>query len=258
MSRNFELLQQVGRDSMMNSTDVPAVEPEYSPPGPFVCHQAKAVNLPQMGEQSREQVAKLVRQLFHSPGAGRVVVVAGIDPGNGGTWVSLQCARVLAEQTSGAVCLIDGNLRNPALHDYFEVSSHHGLTDLIREGGSFGEYVHRIEGTRNLWLLSCGTNEGKYGPGSLLNAPVLRARMQELRAAFEYVVVDAPSPTLCGDCSVLGQAADGVLLVIAEQDTRKESARNAIAELNRANVRVLGAVLNKRTFPIPQRIYDRL
>lgn len=253
MSRIFELLQQVGRDSIL---DVAAAEPQHSPIGPFVCDQATTASLPQIAEQSREQVAKLVQQLFHSPDGGRVVVVAGIDPGNGGTWVSLQCARVLAEQTSGAVCLIDGNLRNPALHDHFGISNHHGFTDLIRKGGSFGEYVHRITG--NLWLLSCGFKEGEDGPGVLLNRPVLRARMQELRTAFQYVVVDAPSPTLGGDCAVLGQVADGVLLVIAEQDTRKESARNAVAELNRANVRVLGAVLNKRTFPIPQRIYDRL
>lgn len=258
MSRNFELLQQIGRDSILASTDVAAAEPEHSPPGPFVCDQVNATNLPQMAEQSREQVAKLVHQLFHSPGGSRVVVVAGIDPGNGGTWVSLQCARVLAEQTSGAVCLIDGNLRNPALHDHFGISNHHGFTDLIREGGSFGEYVHRIEGTRSLWLLSCGSKRPEDKAGLLLNSPVLRSRMQELRTAFQYVVVDAPSPTLGGDCAVLGQAADGVLLVFAEQDTRKESARNAVAELNRANVRVLGAVLNKRTFPIPQRIYDRL
>lgn len=258
MSRIFELLQQVGRDSILASPDVAAAEPQHSPVGPFVYDQGTAANLPQMAEQSREQVVKLVQQLFHSPGGGRVVVIAGIDHGNGGTWVSLQCARVLAEQTSGAVCLIDGNLRNPALHDHFGISNHHGFTDLIRKGGSFGEYVQRIEGTRNLWLLSCGFKEGEDGPGVLLNRPVLRARMQELRTAFQYVVVDAPSPTLGGDCAVLGQVADGVLLVIAEQDTRKESARNAVAELNRANVRVLGAVLNKRTFPIPQRIYDRL
>jgi Mrp family chromosome partitioning ATPase len=31
-----------------------------------------------------------------------------------------------------------------------------------------------------------------------------------------------------------------------------------VEELNKANVRVLGAVMNKRTFPIPQKIYDRL
>jgi hypothetical protein len=49
----------------------------------------------------------------------------------------------------------------------------------------------------------------------------------------------------------------GVALVVAEQDTRKGSARHAVEELGKANVRVLGAVLNKRTFPIPQEIYDR-
>jgi Mrp family chromosome partitioning ATPase len=57
---------------------------------------------------------------------------------------------------------------------------------------------------------------------------------------------------------MLGQASDGVVLVLAEQETRKESARQAIEELRKSSVRILGAVLNKRTFPIPQKIYDRL
>jgi len=86
----------------------------------------------------------------------------------------------------------------------------------------------------------------------------LRRRIQELRGGFEYVLIDAPAVSLYSDAMVLGQAADGVALVIAEQDTRKENARHAVDELGKANVRVLGAVMNKRTFPIPQKLYDRL
>jgi Mrp family chromosome partitioning ATPase len=128
----------------------------------------------------------------------------------------------------------------------------------MRQGGSISKYVQRVEGTRNLWLLSCGSQTGPEGAAILMSLEALRARIQELRAGFEYVVIDAPALSQCGDAVVLGQAADGVALVIAEQDTRKESARHAVEELGKANVRVLGAVLNKRTFPIPQRIYDRL
>jgi Mrp family chromosome partitioning ATPase len=40
--------------------------------------------------------------------------------------------------------------------------------------------------------------------------------------------------------------------------SRKETARGAVRELQAAKVRVLGAVLNQRTFPIPQSIYSKL
>ncbi len=118
--------------------------------------------------------------------------------------------------------------------------------------------MQRLEGMRNLWLMSCGSPVGPDGPGVFLSLDALRLRIQELRTGFEYVLIDAPALSLYGDAMVLGQAADGVALVIAEQDTRRENARHAVDDLNKANVRVLGAVLNKRTFPIPQKIYDRL
>jgi Mrp family chromosome partitioning ATPase len=258
MSRNFELLQQVEQVEIAASADVGARPENGQWSAPAESAEIVAATLPEMGEQSREQVAKLVRQLFPSPAGSRTVVFAGVEPGNGGSWMTVHCARMLAAQTQGAVCVVDGNLRTPTLHEYFGVSNHHGLSDLMRQGGPISSYVQRLEGTRNLWLMSCGSETGPDGSGVLLSAEALRARMQELRTGFEYVLIDAPALSLYGDATVLGQAADGLALVIAEQDTRKENARHAVEDLNKANVRVLGAVLNKRTFPIPQKIYDRL
>jgi capsular exopolysaccharide synthesis family protein len=258
MSRNFELLQQIEQEEIPVSAGVGARPENAQRSAPVESAEIVAATLPEMGEQSREQVAKLVRQLFQSPAGGRTVVFAGVEPGNGGSWMTVHCARMLAAQTQGAVCVVDGNLRTPSLHEYFGVTNHHGLSDLMRQGGHINGYVQRLEGTRNLWLMSCGSETGPDGSGVLLSAEALRARIQELRTGFDYVLIDAPAVSLYGDATVLGQAADGVALVIAEQDTRKENARHAVEELNKANVRVLGAVLNKRTFPIPQKIYDRL
>jgi protein-tyrosine kinase len=263
MSRNFELLQQAEQGMMNAPANAGAPSPELGPEpaqwtAPAETQEVVAATLPQMEERSREELSKLVRQLFQSPGGGRAVVLAGVEPGNGGTWMTVNCARLLAAQARGPVCVVDGNLRSPALHQQFGVANHHGLSDLMRQGGAISSYVQRLEGTRNLWLLSCGSQTGPEGANVLLSLEALRARIQELRAGFEYVVIDAPALSQYGDAVVLGQAADGVALVIAEQDTRKESARHAVEELNKANVRVLGAVLNKRTFPIPQKIYDRL
>jgi len=40
--------------------------------------------------------------------------------------------------------------------------------------------------------------------------------------------------------------------------SRKETARNALRDFQTANVRIFGAVLNERTFPIPEAIYNKL
>jgi len=188
----------------------------------------------------------------------RAVVLAGVEQGNGGSWMAVHCARVLAAQVSGSVCVVDGNLRTPALHQYFSVENHHhGFSDAIRESGPLRDYARQVPGVGNLWLMSCGSLAGPGGQ-ALLPSQALRSRVSELRAAFDYLIIDAPPLGLYDDAVALGQVTGGVALVIAESDTRKERARHAVQELAKANVRVLGAVLNKRTFPIPQKIYDRL
>jgi protein-tyrosine kinase len=48
------------------------------------------------------------------------------------------------------------------------------------------------------------------------------------------------------------------VLVLEANSTRRVAARKAKQALEAANVRVLGTVLNNRTFPIPEKIYRLL
>jgi Mrp family chromosome partitioning ATPase len=52
--------------------------------------------------------------------------------------------------------------------------------------------------------------------------------------------------------------ADGVVLVLEANSTRRVTAKKAKQALEAANVRILGTVLNNRTFPIPEGLYRRL
>jgi len=74
---------------------------------------------------------------------------------------------------------------------------------------------------------------------------------------FDYVLVDSSAMSSANDAISLGAAADGVILVLKANSSRKETARNAVRDFQAANVRVLGAVLNQRTFPIPDSIYNK-
>ena len=60
------------------------------------------------------------------------------------------------------------------------------------------------------------------------------------------------------ESTALGQIADGLVLVLEAEATRREAASAAAASLRAANVPILAAVLNKRNFPIPQKLYKRL
>jgi Mrp family chromosome partitioning ATPase len=82
-----------------------------------------------------------------------------------------------------------------------------------------------------------------------------RRRVAELRSRFDYVLIEAPANSTISSSVILGQLADGAVVVVEANETRREVVRNAVDELSAANVRVLGAVLNNRRFPIPEKLY---
>ena len=86
----------------------------------------------------------------------------------------------------------------------------------------------------------------------------MRLRLAELRQYFKYVLIDSPALSLGNEGIGLGRAAEGVVLVLKANSSRREAARKAVQDLQNAGVRILGAVLNQRTFPIPQAIYNKL
>jgi Mrp family chromosome partitioning ATPase len=86
----------------------------------------------------------------------------------------------------------------------------------------------------------------------------LKRRLTELRCQFDYVLIDAAPMNTCKDCIVLGKSSDGVVLVLKANSSNRKAARKALQELQAARTTVLGAVLNQRTFPIPDSIYRRL
>jgi Mrp family chromosome partitioning ATPase len=91
-----------------------------------------------------------------------------------------------------------------------------------------------------------------------MNSSRLAARIGELRGEFGYVLMDSPPVNVYSDAISLGQSADGVVLVLSANSTRKEAGRKAKESFEMAGARLLGAVLNNRTYPIPQGLYDRL
>ena len=79
-----------------------------------------------------------------------------------------------------------------------------------------------------------------------------------LRGRFEYVLLDSSAVGLNPETTVLCDKADAVVMVVKYGSTRREVVRKTKEMIERAGGRVLGVVLNKRKFPIPEFLYRRL
>ncbi|HEY2121891.1 MAG TPA: CpsD/CapB family tyrosine-protein kinase [Candidatus Acidoferrum sp.] len=251
MSRNFELMQQAGQ---------PQSTPLHEPSVPFsIPTEARSsiTHQPAIDSLTREQCLKLIQNVFLLPGkdSPKTIVFAGVDSGNGTSAICANAARLLAAQINGSVCLVDANLHSPSLPESFGVGNHFGLTDSLRKEGAIRDFVKPV-GPDNLWLLSCGSLAAESAGN--LNADAFKARLVELRAAFDYVLIDSPSLNNHSDAIAFGQMADGLILVIEANSTRREAAASITKSLRAAHVSILGAVLNKRTFPIPSALYHRI
>jgi polysaccharide biosynthesis transport protein len=208
----------------------------------------------EMSGAIRDEVTKLVHKLFLPAQGSHRVVFSATESGSGCTWMCARAALVLALQHRGSVCVVDANLRTPRLHAEFGVENHSGLSDALLGNKPLRQYSQRL--AQNMWLLSSGSSCEQA-----LTAVVsdrMRSRLSELRTAFDFVLIDAAPLNVCNEAVVLGGFTDGIVLTLKANSSRREIARRAMHEIQSANVRVLGAVLNQRTFPIPESLYKRL
>jgi Mrp family chromosome partitioning ATPase len=253
MNKNYEFIQPVGIGLGASAS---RTEKKV---GATAKSQALTISeiLAEATPANREESLKLVQRLFlttvQTPT--KAVVFAAIDSGNGCTRLCAITAQLLAENVGGSVCLVEGNFRTPSLPDVFGLDNHHGLADSLRQEGAIRGFAKQA-GRDNVWLLSAGSLGRDYV--NLLNCDRMKERIAELRGAFDYVLIDAPPLNSYTDAMVFGRLADGIVLVLEANATRREAALRVTQSLQATRIPVLGAVLNKRTFPIPLALYKRL
>lgn len=251
MSRNFDILQRAGDAAGSRFGGSPSGS---SPSGSRQTRPDRSVL-----KLIDDEITKLVQRVFilpestKAPGA---VTFSGVDQSDGCSWVCARASEVLAEQVAGTVCVVDANLRTPSLHEHFRFeNSGVGFAEAIKSTKPIHEFARRASGS-HLWLIPAGSVSGE--PNGSLNPARLRTRIRELRDEFDYVLMDTPPIHLYGDAVLLGQLTDGMIVVVGSNSTRRESARIAKESVEAAKIPILGAVLNRRRFPIPEAIYRKL
>jgi succinoglycan biosynthesis transport protein ExoP len=216
-------------------------------------------NLPGKGHRrlDNEAALTLVQRIFlqKEQSSPRIVAFVGVDHGNGCSETAASVAETLASDTRRGVCLVEANFRSPSLHTLFGTTNLHGLADSMTSEMPIRHFISRVRNS-HLWLLSSGPT-GVDSP-DLLTLERLTVRFKELRAEFDFVIVDTPPMSSSADAIVLGRICDGIVLVVEAESTRREAALTTVETFRSCSIPVLAAVLNKRTFPIPQRFDNML
>ena len=200
----------------------------------------------------RQQIAGLVERVFMplSGPAPRMVAFAGVDAAGPSVWVAAAAAEMLARRKPARVVAIEMDMANPSLHECFGISPAPGVMHSVTSDLPIADAARHLRG--NLWVIPAGETGGttELPAGS-------RARLLRLATTFDHVVVHLGSlAEWCG--GGLPAAADGIVLVIAAETTRRQAGRIAAERLRASGAPLLGAVLTNRRYVIPDAIYRRL
>ena len=172
----------------------------------------------------------------------RAVLITSASPGAGKTLLSSSLAASYAQ--AGYECLIvDAVLRKPQVHDHFSVPNLRGLSHiLLEETDLLHKTISKPKHVPNLTVLTGG--KVSSNPVDLLSSDRAQKLIRDLRKRFHTVILDSPPAFPLVDASVLGNQADGIILVVDARKTRCRDLMRAVNQLRHGKGRILGIVLN--------------
>jgi receptor protein-tyrosine kinase len=168
----------------------------------------------------------------------RVIVVTSSMPAEGKSTSAINIALALAEAEHNVV-LVDGDLRRPSLDKYLDVVGTVGFSTVLSGRASLNEALQK---TRFSGLTVLTSGAIPPNPSELLGSLAARKLLSELRAEFDYVIVDSTPLLAVTDAAILAAGADGVLLMARFGQTKKEQLNHAVASLQNVGAPLLGTV----------------
>jgi len=170
----------------------------------------------------------------------QVVVVSSTIPGEGKSVVVSHLAAVAA-MMSRRILIIDADLRCPTQQKALNLRVQPGLTDVINGCIPLAQAV-QWAGIENLSVLTCGEPEAYSS--RLLESARMSTLLAEAAAQYDLVIIDTPPVTSCIDATVLSRNSDGLLLVTRPHFTQRDLLVQAVSELTKNQVPILGIAVN--------------
>jgi capsular exopolysaccharide synthesis family protein len=191
----------------------------------------------------------------HAERPTKTILFTGTVNGEGTSSTAMNFAKALARDPELKVLLIDANLRNPSVHNTFSISHSASLAKLLNDANPGGRVPFRFEqGKVN--VLPGG---GMYSdPTSIFASREFSSFLLAMEQVFDFIVLDSPPVLKFSETRIIASKVDATILVLQSGKTKKQRAHRAVRELESAGTRLLGTVINRRKYYIPQWLYKHL
>lgn len=172
----------------------------------------------------------------------KTIVVTSPSKAEGKTTTAANLAITYAQMNKKTI-LVGCDLRKPRVCKLFDIDNLIGVTNIIIEKIPFEDAIVNCKKIPNLFILPSGAVPPN--PAELLQSNSMKELLEELKAEYDIILIDVPPVCLVADGILLSAMVDGVILVIASGETKKDAAKLAVKSLNKVGANILGTVLSK-------------
>jgi len=171
----------------------------------------------------------------------QTLLFTGTVSAEGKTTVAMNLARVLA--ASGLhVVLVDADLGNGRMHQFFGKPNETGLLDFLRGDAASAAVLHTT-GVPGLEFVPIGSRPAESE--GLLLRPALGRLLAELKASHDFVILDGPPILATDDAAMLVPHADSVVLVMRPFFSASRSVRQALDMLYQRQAKQVTIIFNQ-------------
>ncbi len=169
------------------------------------------------------------------------IALCSCKPGMGKTTLSIGLAVTMAN-SGWKVLLVDADLRKPSAAKRLNAKSVFGLSEHLAGIVWLDEALCKTN-FENLEYLPCGENHPN--PMSLLSSSAFNEFTDKMREKYDFVIFDTPALMSVADGALIASKADAAVLIAEMGVTSISTIKKAQRQLEKANTRIIGVVLNK-------------
>lgn len=179
--------------------------------------------------------------IFSTPTEGcRKICITSALSGEGKSITTLNLAISFAE-AGQRVLLIDADMRRPKQAKLLSMKASPGLSNVLANLCAIEDVVNS-EVYRHLDVIFSG--DIPPNPSELLGHNRMKQLLTQLGEQYDYIFIDTPPVNVVTDACVLSPLLDGVLMVVRQGHSDRDSIQYAMSQLEFTEAKVLGFILN--------------
>lgn len=148
-------------------------------------------------------------------------------------------ALIFSEQGK-RVLIVDGNLREPSLHNLFRIDNSPGLTTLLSEERAQNN-DHTIKITDCLYCLPTGDILDE--PVMLLSSEILPSLIEDWKKHFDLILFHTSNSLNKPDSQIMAKHCDSIVLAIMKGRDKLDKIKSFKKQFERAKYEITGTVI---------------